>query len=435
MNCRAFFLAASVGIFASAIHAGEAPPQAVDPHALAQRVETELRQNILPFWLKYTRDRERGGFYGEIRNDLTIKKNAPRGALLTARILWTFSAAYRRFQDPAYLEMARWAYDDLLAHFWDKEFGGLYWQVSADGTPMDARKISYVQSFGIYGLSEFYRATGDAAVRERAIELYRVLDRHAHDRVHLGYFEEFTRDWKISRQRGERKTSAMGSRGQKSQNTHIHILEALTNLSRIWPDAGLQRNLREVADVLMTRVLDGANQHLRLFLEEDWTPASEDFSYGHDIEYSWLITEAAEQLGDPALLAAARKSALAIVDTTEREGVDRDGGVMGEGDVHGVKQTRLGTYKEWWPQAEASVGFLNAYQISGDASYLAASARSWNFIETHLVDRKNGEWFHGVTREGKVVNPMKSGFWKCPYHNGRACLELLERLHATSSAH
>ncbi len=433
MNSRlvvfAFLLAVVIGA-ARAVEPGPTPP---DLKTYAQSVEAELRGNILPFWLKYTRDRARGGFYGEITNDLTVKKNASRGALLTARILWTFSAAYRRYRDPEYLAMARWAYDDLLAHFWDKENGGLYWRVSADGKPIDDRKISYVQSFGLYGLSEFYRATGEQAVLDHAIELYRTLEQHGHDRANGGYFEEFSRDWKVSRARGGMTGSAMGSRGQKSQNTHIHILEAFTNLARAWPDAGLRKNLRETAELLMQRILDSSNHHLRLFLQEDWTPVSDDFSYGHDIEYSWLITEAAEEIGDPALVAAAKKSAIAIAETTQREGVDQDGGVMGEGDAHGVKHTRAGTYKEWWPQAEASIGFLNAYQISGDSKFLQASANSWAFIETHLVDRRHGEWFQGVTREGKVVIPLKVSFWKCPYHNGRACLELLERLHAIES--
>lgn len=431
MMLRLFLLLA---IFAGSLSAGDAAgqPTAAKPDlaSYARAVESELRGNILPFWMEHTRDRERGGFVGLITNDLKVKPDAARGALLTSRILWTFSAAYRRFHDPEYLAMARWAYDDLCVRFWDPEFGGLYWEISADGKPTDPRKIVYVQSFGIYGLSEFFRASGEKAALDRAISLYRLLETHAHDRKNLGYFEEFGRDWKISRTRGGRRGSAMGSFGQKSQNTHIHILEAFTNLSRVWDDAGLRRDLREVAEVLMTRVLDSSNQHLRLFLEEDWTPVSEEFSYGHDIEYSWLITEAAEQLGDAALLARAKQSAVAIAEVTLREGVDRDGGVMSEGTARGVKDG----YKEWWPQAEACVGFVNASQLSGDRRFFEASQRSWAFITAHLIDRKNGEWFQGVTREGRVVNPLKVSFWKCPYHNGRACLELLDRLDRLSAS-
>lgn len=391
----------------------------------AERVEAELRGNILPFWLTHARDRERGGFYGEIDGQLKVKKDAPRGPLLTARVLWTFSAAYRRYPDPAYREMARWAYDDLHARFWDKEHGGLFWRTRADGEPMDSRKVVYVHAFAIYGLTEYYRATGEPAALDRAIELYRLLERHGHDREHLGYFEEFSREWELSRLRGMRR-SAMGSLDQKSQNVHLHILEAYTNLLRVWPDPSLKENLRELIQVLQTRVLDGQRHHLRLFLAEDWSPRSDTISFGHDIEYSWLVTEAAEVLGDEALIAEVKNEAVKIAAATLAEGVDPDGGVLGEADPRGLTST----FKEWWPQAEAAVGFLNAYQLSGEHKYLQSSLRSWEFIEGNLIDREKGEWFHGVSRDGRHKSTLKIGFWKCPYHNGRACMELIDRLHA-----
>jgi len=420
--------------------ANETAVAATSAENYARQVEGELRNDILPFWLEHTRDRVRGGFYGLIDNTLAVQEDAPRGALLSARILWTYSAAYRRYHDAAYLDMARWAYDDLMKHFWDKEYGGFYWSTTADGAPLDPRKIIYVEAFGIYGLSEFYRATGEQPVLDRAIELYRLVERHAHDREHLGYFEEFTRDWTISRARGSRPgadgekgpaldLSAMGSEDQKSQNVHLHILEAWSNLYRAWPDAELKKNLRELTDIMLTRVLDTANHHLRLFLAEDWTPRSDTISFGHDIEFSWLLVEAAELLGNEKLVATARKEAVAIVDVTEREGVDPDGGVLGEADPKGITVT----FKEWWPQAEATIGLVNAYQISGDPKYLAASERTWNFIETRLIDHKNGEWYMGVSRDGKSKPPVKVSFWKCPYHNGRACMELIDRLRAVSN--
>jgi mannobiose 2-epimerase len=400
------------------------PPPELATEAYARLAEAELRGNILPFWLDHARDRERGGFFGEVTDELKVRKDAPRGALLTARILWTFSAAYRRYHDPAYLEMARWAYDDLLAHFWDQESGGLYWMVSANGKPLDPRKLLYVQSFGIYGLAEFHRATGERAPLDRAIELYRVVESHTPDRQHGGYFEEFARDWKISRARG--RGSPMGSEGQKSQNVHLHLLEAYTNLLRVWPDDGLRKNLGEIVAVMRTRMLDPKTHHLRLFLAEDWTPESDTISFGHDIEFSWLLVETAEVLGDKPLLAAVQKEAVEIARATLREGVDPDGGMLAEANPKGITKT----FKEWWPQAEAMVGFLNAYQLSGDRTFLDASQRSWNFISTRLVDRKNGEWFQGVSREGGKSGAPKLSFWKCPYHNGRACLEVAERLSA-----
>ena len=242
----------------------DAPP--VDPavfRASLARIEAELRNDILPFWLKHTRDRKRGGFYGEITNDLTVKEDAPRGALLTSRILWTFSAAYRHYKDPAYLEMARWAYEDLLARFWDNEQGGLYWSIKADGGPDDTDKKIYGQAFGIYALAEYHRATGDRAALDHAIALYRTVESKSHDHAHRGYFEDFNREWK--RQSGS-FWGLFSPPGPKSQNTHLHVMEAYANLLRVWPDPGLRANLHDLVDVMMTRVLNPANHHLRLFL-------------------------------------------------------------------------------------------------------------------------------------------------------------------------
>jgi mannobiose 2-epimerase len=403
-----------------------------DPEILRARIaqiDSELRNGILAFWLEHTRDPVRGGFYGLITNDLVVHPDAPRGALLSARVLWTFSAAFRRYRDPKYLEMARWASHDLEQHFWDKEQGGFYWMITADGVPTDMRKIAYVQAFGVYALSEFYRATGEAAVRDKAVELYRLLEQHCHDHEHLGYFEEFTREWKISRDRGKHG-SAMGSLDQKSQNVHIHLLEAYTNLLRAWPDEGLRRNLRELIDVLTTKVLDSSDAHLRLFLAEDWTPKSDTISFGHDIEFSWLLTESAEVLGDEALLARIKPLSVRIARGTLEQGLDLEGGVMAEADPQGVTNT----FREWWPQVEATAGFLNAYQISGDQIFLRQSLRSWDFIETHLVDREHGDLYQGVTATGEVRVPFKVSFWKCPYHASRACMEQIDRLTAILAA-
>lgn len=390
---------------------------------LARRAETELRQNILPFWLKQARNRERGGFYGVIENDLTIRKNAPRGLLLTARILWTFSAAHRRYQDPEYLEMARWAFADLEHNFWDTENGGVYWMVKADGSPQEMRKQSYAQSFAIYAYSEYFRASGDPVARERAIALYRLMEAHAYDRQQGGYFEAFARDWRALSW-GSR--SLMGTGEAKSQNTMLHIMEAYTNLLRIWPDAGLRGQLTELVDRMATRVLDPRTQHLHLLLAADWTPRSQEISFGHDIEFSWLLVEAAAVLGDPALSARMRPSAVAIARVTQAQAFDAAGGMYNEAGPKGLTDAS----KQWWPQAESAVGFLNAYQLSGDSTFLRTAQRSWTYIEEQLVDREHGEWFWGRDPKGRVLSRQpKVGTWKCPYHNGRACLELIERAH------
>ncbi|HXQ80616.1 MAG TPA: AGE family epimerase/isomerase [Opitutaceae bacterium] len=397
---------------------------------LSKGAEQELRGNILPFWLKYARDREHGGFHSFIGEDMTVRDDLPRGALLTSRILWTFSAAYRAYRDPEYLEMARWAYRDLVDRFVDKQDGGLFWSVRPDGQPAEAHKQIYGQVFGIYGLCEYYRATGDIAALQQAVAIYGLIEKNAHDPVNGGYFDTLNRGW----QREDKKGGNMLGPAPKSQNSHIHILEGFTNLLRVWPDEGLRQRERELIELTMSRIIDPKTHHLILFMKDDWTPVGDGVSYGHDIELSWLLVEAADVLGDRQLAARARQEAVEIARVTNAQGVDTDGGVYSEGDPKGPTNMD----KEWWEQAEAAVGFLNAYQISGDPAYLADSARSWRFIQDKFVDRQHGDWHNTLARDGTPILEMKGPFgrsypsakvsvWKCPYHNSRSCLQLIER--------
>ncbi len=389
----------------------------------ARAAETELREHILPFWLAHARDQKLGGFHGEIDNELAVNPAAPRGLLLTARILWTFSAAYRRYQDPAYLEMARWAYADLTGHFLDREHGGFYWSLNADLSPLETRKQTYGQVFAIYGLSEYARATGETAARDLAIQTYQLLNKHTHDRQLGGFLETATRDWCRPAQWD---AHIMGVPTAKSQNTNLHVMEAFTALLRIWPDDSIRQSLREMIEIMLERILDPQTHHLVLFLDQDWRPQGDSISYGHDIEVSWLLVEAAEVLGEPDLLARVRRESVAIAEATLASGVDpADGGIFNEGNPAGVTDRS----KDWWPQAEAVVGFLNAYQLTGETRYFQASQRTWAFIETRLCDRVHGEWFWSADPSPtRRARHPKAGFWKCPYHNARACLELIERL-------
>ena len=392
--------------------------------ALALRAESELRGNILPFWLKHVRDTKRGGFYGEVENDLKVRENAPRGALLTARILWVFSAVQRQYKDPQYATMARWAFKDLQQRFWDEENGGVFWTVKANGKPLDTRKQIYAQAFAIYACSEYYRASSDRAALDRAIELFRLVEQHAYDAEQGGYFEAFNEDWKPL---PVDTSSVMGVEEPKSQNTMLHIMEAYTNLYRVWPDEQLRRRLAELVDRMVTRVLDSRTMHLHLTLATDWAPRSREFSYGHDIEFSWLLREATEALGDPAMVRRLAPVSVSMARVAQAEGLDRDGGMFNLGAPEGLKDET----KDWWPQAESAVGFLNAYQMTGDVSYLQTARRSWDFIERRIVDPENGEWFWGRDAKGRVKGKMpKAGLWKCPYHSSRACLETIARVRA-----
>ncbi len=408
----------------------EEPPSTLAE--LGRDAERELRTNILPFWLQHARNHTRGGFFGLIAADLRADPDAARGSLLTSRILWAFSAAYHRYGDPAYLEMAEWAYDDLVHTMLDPRHGGVFWSVRADGTPLDTRKHIYAEVFAIYALAEFHRTGAPAAsdALAQAIAIHRALETHAHDRVHGGYFEEMDRAWNRQGDLGPRRR-LMGGEAPKSQNAHLHILEAYTNLYRVWPDAGLRQDLRELADVMLTRVLDPATHHLRLFLDDDWTPRSDEISFGHDIEFSWLICETAETLEDPGLISRARAEAVAIAAACLREGVDADGGMFNTAGPRGLRDTN----KDWWPQAEAVTGFINAWQLSHEARFLIAACRTWGFIEHPLVNREKGEWYRSTDRAG---HPDRSSppasMWKCPYHNSRACLQAAGRAQGKPAA-
>lgn len=390
--------------------------------AYATRIEQDLRENILPYWMTHALDLNRGGFVGEINGAGQVVTGVERGSLLTSRILWTFSAAARLYNDPAYRAVADWAKQDLLKTFWDGEFGGVYWSVDASGRPLKTRKQVYGLAFAIYALSEHHRATGDRDSLDRAISMYRQIETHSWDPVHGGYWEAHSREWQTL---DDVRLSDIDMNEPKSQNTHLHIMEGYTNLLRAWPDAGLRAAQKRLVGVMLDKILDAKTHHLGLFFNREWAWRTDRISYGHDIEAAWLLTEAAEVVGDAGLLARVRAEAVAIADVT-LPAIDADGGLLYEG-LPGSGPTVF--QKEWWPQVEGAVGFLNAYQISGDKRHLHAAIGLWNFIEAHLIDRDGGEWHRAVSRDQKVLTQeAKLSFWKCPYHNGRGCMELAARL-------
>lgn len=392
--------------------------------ALAQSAEREVRGNILPFWMKHAPNPANGAFYGYVDAKLRPDPSKPRGSLLTARILWTFSAAYRRFGEAAYREMADRAYWDLEKNFRDREHGGYFWLINPDGRPKDPRKQVYGQAFAIYALSEYHRATGNTEAREAAIALYRLVDQHTHDPVNGGYFDVAERDWSGAGKGAKNLLSSSRLNAAKSQNSHLHVLEAFTNLMRIWPDDGLRVRQRELIEVLMDKVVDSRG-HLIEFMDAAWRPVGKNgASYGHDIEFTWLLHEAATVLGDPPLLARVQAKALAMAKVTAEEGLDKDGSLCYAGEAKGITNFN----KEWWPQAEAAVGFFNAWQLSGDPRWLERSRRTWDFIQAKVVDRVNGDWYSSLDRQGRPQRRPRIATWICPYHSSRSCLELIERV-------
>ena len=396
--------------------------QIADAQKLKREFEDELTCNILPFWMTHAVDETNGRLHAAVGNDLRVDKDAPRSAVLCARVLWTFSVAYRRFGEAAYLAMAEQTYDNLTHVFWDPEHGGLYWHVDHQGHPSSDRKHHYAQAFGIYGLSEFHRATGDSRSLELAQELFRLLETHAYDPVDEGYFEGSSRDW---RPLADARLSDRDLDSRKSMNTMLHILEAYTNLLRVWDDGRLREQLECLVRTFANRILDTRTGHLKLFFDEHWQSLSEMASYGHDIEGSWLLCEATESSVDRALRDDAYRLAIVLADGVLRDGLDLDGGLFTEGSPDGIRDDR----RQWWPQAEGIVGFYNAYQLTGDERFAEAAIGCWRYVQDRFVDRANGDWFKRLTPDGDPdPTSYKSGPWDCPYHQSRACLEMLNRL-------
>lgn len=386
----------------------------------AESVKREL-QNILNYWSTYTVDHENGGFYGKIDNENVITKEAPKGSVLNARILWTFSAAYNQIRNPEYLQLAKRSFDYFKAYFMDQEYGGVYWSVDYNGNPLNDKKQIYALAFALYGLSEYHLAVGDEKAFAQAKQLFDDIERHSFDQEKCGYTEALTRDWKIA---ADLRLSDKDANEKKTMNTHLHILEAYTNLYRIWPDEKLNKQIRGLLDVFQNYIIDPQSNHLRLFMDENWISKSTIISYGHDIEAAWLLQEAAEVLHDERLITRFKTVAVGMAKAAA-EGLDTDGGLDYEleGDEHRNQE------KHWWVQAEAMVGFLNAYQDSGEQHFYNKFLSSWDFINKHIIDHEKGEWFWGVNNDHSLMEGEdKAGFWKCPYHNSRACMEVIKRL-------
>lgn len=389
--------------------------------ALREEVKDELVNDILPFWMNRMTDREQGGFYGRIDGNNCLHPDAPKGAILNARILWTFSAAFRLLKKPEYLEAATRAKRYLLDFFYDKQYGGIFWELNADGTPSDAKKQIYALGFAIYGLSEYARATGDREALEYAVRLFEVIEKYSFDPVQNGYVEALTREWQPIQ---DMRLSDKDENEKKTMNTHLHILEPYANLYRVWKDERLEKQLRNLIKVFVTRILDAESGHLNLFFEEDWSNKYHIISYGHDIEASWLIHEAALVLGDQGLLAEIEPVIVKIARAAD-EGLNRDGSMIYENFVDKQKVDRE---LHWWVQAENVVGHINLYQYFHDEDALHKALKCWQFIKENLIDGEGGEWYWSRYADGTVNRKDdKAGFWKCPYHNGRMCMEIIER--------
>ena len=409
-----------------------------------------LEQNILRFWQTKMIDRENGGFYGRIDGHEVLHPEAEKGAILNARILWTFSAAYRVLGKPEYLETATYAKEYFIEHFIDPEYGGVFWSVDYKGQPLNTRKQFYAIGFALYGMSEYARATGDREALEYALQLYDCIEEHALDTENNGYIEAMTRDWQPI---ADMRLSELDANFPKSQNTHLHIIEPYANLLRCLKELHAQEScdyvpaigsvlpigvtipmetivavegsLRNIINIFTDYILNPETHHLDLFFEMDWTRGAGHLeSYGHDIEFSWLMHEAALVLGDPQVLAKMEPIVQMVAKASEK-GLRPDGSMIHEANL---TTGHVDDDLHWWVQAENVVGWFNIYQYFGDKEALERAYRCWEYIKTQLIDWENGEWHWSRHPDGSLnTTDDKAGFWKCPYHNGRMCLEIIER--------
>jgi len=390
----------------------------ISPFDFRREVKEELFR-ILDYWMKFAVEKDGDGFYGVVDDKNVADNRAPKSVVINSRILWTFSAAHQMFPNPAYPVIAKRAYDYIRKYFIDKDYGGVYWSVTSDGKPLQTKKQLYGHAFAIYGLSEYFKINKADEILKTAVDIFDRVIKHGYDNLNSGYIEAFERDWSDTDDYILSKAP-----NSKSMNTHLHLLEAFTNLHRVWKNESSKFHLQHSIEVMLNRIINPTTSSMTLFFTSNWERRSAIISYGHDIEASWLLCEAAEVLGDKAVISECKTTAMQMV-IGATKGLANDGSLNYELDT---TDNRLNENKQWWPQTEGMVGFLNAYQLTGKVKYLERSQMVWEFIKKHLIDHDYGEWCGGVSADYKIRSCDKVTFWKCPYHNGRACMEIWKRL-------
>lgn len=395
--------------------------------SLAITLQQEARQEaraILAWWQANMPDGA-DGFWGEVAADGKPVREAPRAVILYTRMLWFFSAMARYLNAPEALDLAHRTAAYIRKHFLDPDHGGLYWLLDAKGQVIDAKKQGYAQAFGIYAFSEYYRVTGDTANLNLARRLQREIEERFWEPQYGGYIEALSAVWLPL---DDPRLSDKDVDAPKTMNTHLHIVEAYTNLHRVAPDDLSHAALYRALDVFADRFVDPQTHHLRLFYDLDWTDRTHAISYGHDIEASWLMWEAADVLGEPQVTARVRPLVVGLAEATLKRGVMADGGIAYERDFDG----RLDPAGEWWGQAEAMIGFVNAWELTRNRAYLDATENLWRLLKTQFGAGSGNEWTWYARNAARPPQVM-AGQWKCPYHNGRAMIELDERLSRTPS--
>lgn len=386
-------------------------------HPLQQEFKVELIR-IADWWVKHAVDNEQGGFVGEISADNQVIAGASKGVILNARILWFFSETAQYLDNPDYRACADRAFNYLTSYFVDAEYGGFYWELNAAGEPINTKKQVYAQAFVIYALCSYFQLTQDESALNLALNTFELVEEKAIDREREGYLEAFTREWGLIE---DLRLSEKDLNFPKSQNTHLHVLEAYTRLALVEPTAQVKNALRYNIAMFDKYMINRDNYHLRMFLDLDWQDFSPGFTYGHDIEAAWLIAKALDALGDADYTQALMPDLIKVAATTEKEGIGEFGQVL---DAYDFSTKKISPDTVWWVQAEAVVGFLFAYVATKESHYLDKAVAVWEYIKRYQIDAENGEWFWLSSLDQQAQPPhYKVGFWKCPYHNGRAMIE------------
>ena len=381
--------------------------------------------NILNWWEKNTLDEENGGFIGQIDFDMTKHPEADKALVLNTRILLTYSAAYRFFKKPEYLKLADRAYNYIVEKFYDPKNVGVYWMVDKTGKPLNTRNQIFGLAFTAAVLAEYYRATEKKEALDIAMKLFDSIEKHSLDPKYNGYLDAFSQDWAVLQ---DMRLSPTDKNEPKTMNTHLHILIGYACLYRVHKDERVGKALKNLIELFFDKIIDTERGALNLFFDVDWTHKSDNDSYGHDMETSWLLWDAVNVLGDEEIIKKARPIVIKMVEHSLRCGYDKDGGLMLGGKDENVSDPN----KCWWGQTEAVIALLNAYQMTKEEKYLDDALLTWDFIKKYLIDTKDGEWNGKVSKDDHkpFTDEVKAGAWKCPYHNSRMCMEVAERVDA-----
>lgn len=380
---------------------------------MRKEIEHELLNGIYPFWHAMLGDD--GNFPGRVAIDGTADYDAPKSAVMVMRMLWSFSAIALRYPECGAGRDADLMFEYVKKHFIDREFGGVWWSVDAEGNPLETKKQSYAIGFAIYAMAQYSLLRPESDASFIAMELFNTLESHAYDSAHGGYVEALQRGWSPIE---DMRLSEKDKNCVFTMNTHLHILEPYTLLYISTRDNAVKAAVARLLDIFRNRIYRPESGHLGLFFDESWRLSDDEMSYGHDIEASWLICEAVDAIG-------ASHDYVQMADELVRgceESYLPDGSMVYKKDVDGVDAER-----HWWVQAEAVVGLTRMSERTGDKHWLERAQRVWDYISDEIIDHERGEWYWSRMADGSVNRKDdKAGFWKCPYHNSRMCLEVLK---------